>query len=256
MDYSAFSSGDEFKKLVSNRLKNFWGYGSLKSPTWFIGMEEGLGDGIDHLKKRFISADGKMTVDMRRDMQEVPDHIRWFRGNPSIQSTWKYNIALYLYLRNSRIPSTDEIRAYQALRLGDNEIKETAAIELMPLPATKANQNSWIYGNLGIIGLSTRTEYLKIYKSERVRTLRKLFDQYEPKLAIFYSLTYLPDWKEVIGASPKEITEGMYFSRTNKTICLIIPQGASFGMSYARIYEFVNKVHDMGAFLDHYPLSS
>lgn len=67
-------SGDDFKVLTENRLKNFWGYGNLDATTWFIGMEEGLGKGAPYLMERFLAADGKATVDMRHDMQAVEDH--------------------------------------------------------------------------------------------------------------------------------------------------------------------------------------
>jgi hypothetical protein len=33
--------GEEFKVLIRERIKSFWGYGNLNSPYWFIGMEEG-----------------------------------------------------------------------------------------------------------------------------------------------------------------------------------------------------------------------
>jgi hypothetical protein len=234
--------GDAFKLLTENRLKNFWGYGSLDAPTWFIGMEEGLGDGIEHIEKRFRAADGKATVDMRNDMKEVEDHIRWFQQNAPIQSTWKYPIALYLYLKNGTAPSTDEIREYQALRLGDTTLKETVGLELMPLPSTKADQSTWIYDTLNIPGLATRAEYLNTYKSERTQKLRELLHTHRPSLVIMYSLTYLPDWTEVIGKKPLEVTKGMYLAEADGIAYCIIPQSASFGMSYARLYEFAEKV--------------
>lgn len=244
MDQTKSPFGEEFKLLTQNRLKNFWGYGSLEAPTWFIGMEEGLGNGAPHILERFRVADGKMTVDMRRDMKAVADHIRWFQHGAPIQATWKYPIALYLYLKNNHIPSTEDIRKYQSSRLGDSSLKETAAIELMPLPSTKAHESTWIYGDLNIPELSTRAEYLAAYKQERVSKLHELFHQYRPSLAIFYSLTYLPDWSAVIGTKPEEITKGMYFAKTDATACCVIPQSASFGMSYMRLYEFADKVRD------------
>lgn len=235
-------SGDAFKVLTENRLKNFWGYGNLDASTWFIGMEEGLSDGAPYLMERFKAADGKATADMRCDMETVTDHIQWFQPNAPIQSTWKYPIALYLYLKNGVAPTTEEIRAYQALRLGDSELKETAAIELMPLPATKADESTWIYGNLGISYLSSRAEYLKTSKPERVSKLRELIHTHRPSLVIMYSLTYLPDWMEVISKKPLALTKGMYFAEADGTAYLIIPQSASFGMSYARLYEFAQMV--------------
>lgn len=234
-------------ELVLSRIRNFWGYGNLEAPTWFVGMEEGLEPDatLAHLAERFRVANGKATTDMRRGMENVHGHARWFNTDARIQPTWKYPIALYLYLKLGRAPTKEEIRVHQALQLGDSEAKETMTVELMPLPSNKAHEHTWLYGSLGIPGLSTRTEYITTYKPIRVQKLRELFHTYKPKLAIFYSLTYLPDWAQVIGEQPQEITKGMYFAQTNHTACLIIPQGAAHGMSYARLYEFAEKVRSM-----------
>src|SRR5215813_13065504 len=57
------------------RLENFWGYGSLDAPVWFVGMEEGLSNGgEDYLPARFAATNGKALVDIRRDMINVKDH--------------------------------------------------------------------------------------------------------------------------------------------------------------------------------------
>ena len=233
-------------ELVQSRIRTFWGYGNLDAPTWFVGMEEGLEPDatLVHLAERFRVAHSKTTTDMRRGMEHVYGHTRWFNADARVQPTWKYPIALYLYFKLGRLPAKEEILNFQALKLGDSEERETMNVELMPLPSNKAHERTWLYGTLGIPGLSTRSEYLATYKPERVQKLRELFHTHKPKLAIFYSLTYLPDWTAVIGSEPEEITKGMYFAKTNSTACCIIPQSASFGMSYARLYEFAEKIHE------------
>lgn len=229
-------------ELVRSRINNFWGYGSLKTPVWFVGMEEGLDPATTaaELRARFEAANGQQTVDMRRDMQNVPDHIRWFKPNAPIQSTWKFLIALFLYLKLDRVPTVDEIREYQTVALGDIDRNETVGVELMPLPSNKANQNTWLYSDVAVAGLSTRSEYLKTYKPERVRKLAALIREYRPALVVFYSLTYLDDWRSIIGVDPERIAEGMYAAQVNGTLFCIIPQSASFGMSYKRLYEYAD----------------
>jgi hypothetical protein len=81
-----------------------------------------------------------------------------------------------------------------------------------------------------------------MYKPERVQKLKKLIEKHQPKLVIFYSLTYLPEWIEIIGSKPKEITKQMYFIKKGNTSFCILPQGASHGMSYARVYEYGDKI--------------
>lgn len=231
--------------LIQNRIKNFWGYGSLNAPVWYVGMEEGLGPTTDteELEIRFKAADGKITVDMRKDMAHLVGHMKWFQKNSPIQATWKYPIALYLYLKNHRIPTKEDIREHQGLILGDKEKKESTTIELMPLPSQKAHESTWLYKKYGVIGLDTRKEYLNTYKPKRVKELKNLIEKYSPKLVIFYSIEYLPEWTEIIGQKPKEITKQMYYIQKEETNFCILPQGASFGMSYKRLYEYADKIN-------------
>lgn len=233
-------------ELIERRLKNFWGYGSFDSPVWLIGMEEGLGPAADfnELGVRFRAADNKMITDMRHDMRELPEHMKWFQGKFPIQPTWKYPIALYLYLRYKKIPSRQQIREFQGLVLGDSKIKECSTIELMPLPSRDINESTWLYKEFDIPGLSTRKEYIEAHKSRRRKELKNLIEQHSPKLVIFYSLLYLPDWIEIIGNPPEKITEQMYFSKSSKTVFCILPQGVSYGMSYKRLYDFAEKIAD------------
>lgn len=230
--------------LIKNRIKKFWGYGSLESPVWYVGMEEGLNPTIDtkELDIRFKSADGMATVDMRKDMAHLAGHMKWFNKDSPIQPTWKYPIALYLYLKNHRIPTKEEIREHQGLVLGDKQKKESTTIELMPLPSQKTSESTWLYKNYGVPGLNSREEYLNTYRPKRVQELKHLIEKYSPKLVIFYSIGYLPEWTEIIGQKPKEITKQMYFIQKGKTSFCILPQGASFGISYDRLYEYADKI--------------
>lgn len=231
--------------LINDRIKNFWGYGSLNAPVWYVGMEEGLGPTTDtkELDIRFKAADGKATVDMRKDMSHLVGHMKWFKKDSPIQATWKYPIALYLYLKNHKIPSQQEIREHQGLILGDKAKKESTTIELMPLPSQKAHESTWLYKKYDVPGLNSRKEYLYTYKPKRVKELKNLIEKYSPKLVIFYSIGYLPEWTEIIGQKPKEITRQMYFAQKGETSFCILPQGASFGMSYKRLYEFADKIN-------------
>lgn len=221
-------------ELVHRRIANFWGYGSFGAPVWFVGMEEGL-DPETELEARFQTADGKTTIDIRRDMAAVPQHMRWFQPPaPPIQQNWKYPIALYLYLKNGRPPSPEEVRAYQLDILGDVEHKDSCVVELMPLPARSTGDADWRYSSF----VGSRQQYLQEYKPGRVRQLRALIASHGPRLVIFHSLTYLPDWTLVIGSSLRQITKQMYFAAGDGTAFCVIPNANSRGMSYDRLYEF------------------
>ncbi len=230
--------------ILQDRIKNFWGYGSLDAKVWFVGMEEGLGPADTELEERMRAGDGKSMVDMRLGMPHLPEFMRWFREPFPIQPTWKYPIALYLCLKNRHNPSQQEIRDHQGLILGDSVLKKSATVELMPLPSRKADESTWLYREYGVPGLNSRKEYLATYKPMRIQELKHLIEKYNPNLIIFYSLRYLPDWVEIIGKIPEKITHQMYFTKTEKTSFCVIPQSVSFGMSYDRIYEFAEKIKE------------
>ena len=48
------------KELIQNRIDNFWGYGSLDAPVWFIGIEERFDKekfGVEMLEEQFKYAE-------------------------------------------------------------------------------------------------------------------------------------------------------------------------------------------------------
>jgi hypothetical protein len=224
--------------LVQRRVTNFWGYGSFEAPVWFVGMEEGLGVETD-VEERLQSTDGRSLVDMRRDMVRVRHHMAWFvPPAPAIQPNFKYPIALYLYFRHGKVPSSEDIRGYQSRVLGDAELKDSCVVDLMPLPARSTSDEDWQYA--GYVG--PREEYLEKHKPARVRQLRGLIGEHRPRLVIFHSLTYRADWALVVGSSPRQITRQMYFEGSGATAFCVIPNANSRGMSYDRLYEFAERV--------------
>ena len=233
--------------LITARLKKFWGYGSLDAHAWCIGMEEGLSPHVSdaELLTRLESTQGRVTVDMRTDMQRVHDHMQWFTPHPKIQPSWKYPIALYLHFTTGNPSAKEERRAFQEKILGDVRHKQLAVLELMPLPSQKADERTWRYGATGVPGLESRSAYIAEYKSARVLALSLLIKKHTPALVIFYSLTYFDDWCAVMSAKPKRITHEMYATTIGKTTFCIIPQGVYRGMSYKRIDAFAKKIRQL-----------
>lgn len=243
--------------LIRSRMK-FWGYGSFEAPVWFVGMEEGLaGTKEPELEERFRATYGKPTVDIRQDMKNIPEHMKFFNGDRSpIQSTWKYPIALYLYLKDkdfSKLSGDDRkeaIRKYQVYDLCDMERKENTLFELMPLPSKNIDKSTWMY--TGVEGFDEKKEYIKKYIVDRTQEFKKLIEQHKPSLVVFYSTTYLPYWVEVAGKELDMIIEfkeekksvKMYFAKNACTDFCVIPHGTSFGMSYDKLFKFLEKIRD------------
>ena len=180
-------------ELIERRLKNFWGYGSLKAPVWFVGMEEGLsGKGLNELKPRFEATDGKQMVDIRDDMHSVSGHIKWYNPRkPEIQKTLQYPIALLLFLQK-KIPYDNvdvsrrkkAIRKYQRHYFGDVHNSMSASLDLLPLPAPNTRQSDWPYDRYGIEGLDDREIYEITHIPRRIKELNKLVASHKPELVI------------------------------------------------------------------------
>lgn len=248
-----------FEDLIINRIKNFWGYGSLESPIWIVGMEEGFRVTSDiasdrkMLERQFLLPTVNGMFDIRRPIDPgFSDLTNLFPFLPSAgprpQSTWKFPIMLYLFLRNGKYPSEDEILKFQRFVLADGKENEMATLELSPLPSPKID--CWLFAD--VPGFETRKSYERIYQKQRSKGLRDLVQKYSStlKLVIFYSAnkkTHLPVWAEAIGKMSSELTEithQMYFEKTNKTSFCIIPQNHRNSMTSARLYEYAEKIKE------------
>ena len=244
--------------LLQNRINNFWGYGSLESPVWLVGMEEGFRSVDAESDKKMLErqfalptvvgmVDASRPIDPNfRDLTNLSPFLP--NAGPRPQQTWKFPIMLYLFLRDKKYPNEDKILDFQRFILADGKKKEASTIELSPLPSP--NINSWLFTN--VAGFETRKSYESTYQKQRSKGLRGLVQKYSPtlKLVIFYSAnkkTHLPIWAEAIGKAPDELTEithQMYFEKINKTSFCIIPQNHRGSMTPARLYEYAEKIKD------------
>ena len=230
--------------LLQRRIDMFWGYGSLESPVWLVGMEEGFRSinaesDKKMLERQFLLPTVNGMFDASRPIsRDVCDltNLSPFLPNAKIQPTWKFPITLYLFLQSGRILNENEILDFQRSILADGGKNEVATVELMSLPSPGIS--SWLYSD--IPGFETRKSYFKTYRKSRVQGLKELVQKYSPRLVIFYSLTYLREWTEVIGEMPEEITHQMYFSKTDKTAFCIIPQPQYLPHAYERLYKFAD----------------
>jgi len=246
--------------IIQNRIEKFWGYGSLESPVWFIGMDERFDplESQEMLEKQFRYAEASMINGMlnasrsKRNEWKHLANMGPFLADGDLQTTWKYPIALYLYL-HSGIPLTINergyvIKEYQRNILADTDKKETVTLELSPLPCQSTKEKDWLYKSSGLKGLSSRSEYERNYLPNRAEKLKKLIQKYKPGLIIFYSIKYLNFWEKVIGEMPQIITKRTRFASNKDTAFCVIPNGGQSGLSYDELYEYADRIKNQITF--------
>lgn len=231
MNNSILSSEGNFRYLIKERIKNFWGYGNLDGDVWFVGMEEGCDGSIPKLIKRFEQTAHGEVFDIYDDMRGDADHMAWFEEGAPTQATYRKLIYLLLYFQTHKVPTLEDIRNYQIRHFGRKN-NNHAVLELMPLPARSLKAKDWVYASSGIDRLSSRREYLKKYKPERVQRLRELIQQHKPKFVICYSMVYLEDWREATPVTLKEvITKKLYIAKDDSTVYAVVPHSVAHGIS-------------------------
>ena len=223
--------GEEFKILIRERIKNFWGYGNLDSPYWFIGMEEGYNEDNEVLLDRFTATAHMQTCDIYDDLKVDPGHVYWFEDGAPIQPTYRRLIEMMIYAETGSHPDKEAIREFQIKQLGRKQ-SDHALLELMPLPSKSIAEKDWLYTNSGVEGLSSRKDYLETYKFERTEALRNLIEKYKPKYVICYSLSYQEDWQQLTDIPFTEVNpRRLYLARDGKTTIAITPHSVAQGLS-------------------------
>tara|TARA_B100001989_G_C24507011_1_gene448200 strand:+ start:568 stop:1302 length:735 start_codon:yes stop_codon:yes gene_type:complete len=222
---------EHFKILIQERIKNFWGYGNLNGPYWFIGMEEGYNETNEILLDRFTATAHQQVCDIYDDLKVDPGHVYWFEDGAPIQPTYRRLIEMMLYSQSKVHPDKEEIRQFQIEKLGRKQSNH-ALLELMPLPSKSIAEKDWLYADSGVEGLSSRKDYLETYKSERIEALRNLIHKHKPKYVICYSLSYQEDWQQLTDKPFIEVNpRRLYLARDTDTTFAITPHSVAQGLS-------------------------
>jgi hypothetical protein len=231
------------KELIENRIENFWGYGNLKSDVWFIGMEEGFGGTLDDLKARFEKTQNRSVIDIKNDMTDVDDHMKWFSSKPNIQRTWSKLILILLAINYKKYnPDNEEIRSFQKNLFGRLEGNH-CLLEFMPLPSKSTKPQDWIYNQFNVNYLITRKTYIASITPRRILLLQKLIKINKPKILIFYSLTYLEKWKSITNKN-FIFSDGIYFNDSEETKYFIIPHPTAHGMTKIQWNNISKKISE------------
>lgn len=208
------------EELFENRINNFWGYGNLNSPLWFIGMEEGFHGEFGDLEKRFIKTKDKIVVDLKEEMKDLKDHMKWFVPDSPMQRTWGKLIRIILTLNCDAEIDNEQIKEYQRTKLGKLN-GDHCILDFMPLPCRSTKEKDWPYAGCRIDYLKSRKKYKKIVMNLRSKLLKKMIEKYSPEMVILYSLKYLKIWRKIIG-TPLRKEGTLHYIKIAKTNYFVI----------------------------------
>ncbi|MBL0938510.1 MAG: hypothetical protein IBJ03_06435 [Gemmatimonadaceae bacterium] len=208
-------------------IESFLGYGNLRSPLWFLGMEEGGGRDVAELARRVALWDsrGRSVCEDLAEYHRAMGVGQFFdRGRPKLQPTW---CALMKALQAWRGESydLDTLRRVQATELGTSG-GATALLELLPLPSPKASD--WTYRELATRRgyLADRSSYVSHVLPRRIGRLHQVVRDAQPKAVVCYGLSYVEHWRAVAGTSLDPVTIGdrqCLSARVDRTQFLIVP---------------------------------
>ena len=169
---------------VEMARRNF-GYGRWDAPYWFIGPEQGKGQGEPSGNSRRVEAWQQLGKTELCDCLDFHVHISdtsWHLEKPNLQRTWRPLILLLKTFLNQ--PSDIEsLREYQRDRWGRVKEGETCVIELSGLAAKSAREP---------INRSR-------FREERIQTIRKRMLSSGPIFVVMYGLNERSDWEKIAG---------------------------------------------------------
>jgi hypothetical protein len=182
--------------LIDRFMHTFFGYGNLAGRTWFIGMEEGGGDTLEEVSRRFeiwSELGCPVTTDVAKFHHRLGMDY-FFQRPVRLQRTWSMLIRMYLSMKGMN-SDKESVKEYQGESFG-RQAGEICSLELLPLPAPSTNH--WFYADwFDIPELKSRELYREKTRPWRARQIRGMVEQYQPTVVVCYGAIYRP-WYEII----------------------------------------------------------
>ncbi|HSM70556.1 MAG TPA: hypothetical protein VK851_03350 [Anaerolineales bacterium] len=223
--------------LLLQFANTFYGYGNYQAPYWFLGMEEGGGNSIDEINRRFSTWEMRGAMELE-DVAEY--HIalgfpEFFSSKSKIQNTWGKQIR-FIFGVNNKPVDTEIVRDYQRDAWG-RKSSNNCIIELFPLPSP--GTGDWIYGeasNLDI--LKDRKTYRNSFFPTRIKHIQHTIEEFQPKVICAFSFTYMNYWEVLTGGKFYENEKENYFSNSiGNTKIVVLQHPAARGVRSEYFYN-------------------
>lgn len=230
-----------------DQLLKFQGYGNLKGPVWFLGIEEKLPDKRNRNRELRDRLQFAPSMDLAHAQRLLGRDIRKAKTQ-----TWSWMSKFALALLHPAYDWKDRetIRFYKRNHLGRSN-GETFLTELFPLPAENANDKPYPEK------YRTRDEYEQQVSPARIRWLEDAIKRNKPRYVIIYGAQkkYEPLIKE-LRAQPVKKTRWaeLFLYRNHKaTTQILLFSFFKKGISHNRLARVLRLFKGNRIGLDRFP---
>lgn len=193
----------EEKKLI-RWVDHFYGYGSWQARFWFVGYEEGGGDGPEEVAEKFNYFNKTHTTNQATlcNIRELYRHVTAriegtkadlfttlydyrFGKNALQNNVWKNLISFEHGYRGKNLP---DLLSYQKNQFASTTGNE-AWIKLYPLPST--HNHAWYYSWLDLPNvnfLKSRTLYEQYVYANRINTILNHIQTHNPEVVMMHGM--------------------------------------------------------------------
>jgi hypothetical protein len=221
-----------YEKIIPNYINSFIGYGCPQNKFWFVGMEEGGGDVMDKVHKRWQTwnARGQKQTEDLVDFSMLIGEGRWFQEPYPLQATWRRLIRFFLQYQNPGNYSIDQIRDFQRNQLGRlNDTESPCLFELMPLPSPRIDEWAYQQHAVGQLAyLADRDNYDESVMPVRTDLIRLLIETHRPEVVCFYGMEYLEQWQNIVGNKVLQLQPFMFENQNLGNYSLLDLNGTRF----------------------------
>lgn len=181
-------------KIDWRRIENFIGYGNIKAPLVFIGVEEGLAKPEALRQDLLWRSTFKRVMDAKEAHEGLADGPSLFSEKPRRQPTWRVMADVMLYFNDETFKNKAERskarREYRPLALG-RSIANSLLIELLPYPNKKST--AWPYADR----FPTKQDYIDAMLPKRLALISEALAEYPREAIICYGQGDWPAFKRL-----------------------------------------------------------